>query len=160
MNLYEFTINKLKERGVSIDDIAIIVFDLQKKYIDSISLDECTIALKRVLNKREVIHAVLTGIAIDEAVENKNFPNPLWEIINNDYSLYGIDEILALGIVNIYGSIAFTNFGYLDKEKPQIIGKLDSLGKNDNCCHTFLDDIVCALAASAASKIAHNFSEN
>ena len=35
--------------------------------------------------------------------------------------VYGIDEILALSIVNIHGSIALTNFGYADKLKPGII---------------------------------------
>jgi len=75
----------------------------------------------------------------------------------NDYGLYGIDEILALSIVNVYGSIGFTNFGYVDKLKPGIIGKLDREGKEAGKCNTFLDDIVGAIAAAAASSIAHRF---
>ena len=70
-----------------------------------------------------------------------------------DEGLYGIDEVLAYGICNLYGSIALTNYGYIDKVKPLIINKLNSKGKQ---CNTFLDDIVGAIAASAASRLAHN----
>ena len=71
----------------------------------------------------------------------------------DDDGLYGIDEVLAYGICNIYGSIALTNFGYIDKVKPGIIGVLNEPQKG--CCNTFLDDIVGAIAASAASRLAH-----
>ncbi len=65
-----------------------------------------------------------------------------------------IDEILAFSIVNLYGSIGFTNYGYLDKVKPGIIKKLDS--EEGGRCNTFLDDLVGAVAAAAAGKLAHN----
>ena len=72
----------------------------------------------------------------------------------NDESLYGIDEILAFSIVNLYGSIGFTNYGYIDKVKPGILKELNS---HDGVhVHTFLDDIVGAIAAAAARKLAHN----
>ena len=74
-------------------------------------------------------------------------------MIENDEGLYGCDEILALSIVNVYGSIGFTNFGYVDKLKPGILKKLND--KEDSACHTFLDDIVGAIAAAASSRIAH-----
>lgn len=74
--------------------------------------------------------------------------------VDTDESLYGIDEILAFSIVNLYGSIGFTNYGYLDKVKPGIIKKLDS--KEGGHCNTFLDDLVGAVAAAAAGKLAHN----
>jgi phosphatidylglycerophosphatase A len=53
----------------------------------------------------------------------------------------------------VYGSIGLTNFGFLDKEKFGIIKKLDEHEGEE--VHTFMDDIVCALAAAAASRIAH-----
>ena len=84
---------------------------------------------------------------------------PLLSMLLNDYGLYGIDEIMALSIVNVYGSIGFTNFGYVDKLKPGIIGKLDRAGKEKGVCNTFLDDIVGAIAAAAASSIAHRFTK-
>ena len=154
-NLKAITIAKLKERGVTIENMASMVYKLQKKYNNNLKYSDCLEAIDKVLSKREVIHAVLTGINIDELVEKKKFDNEINETIFNDNSLYGIDEILALSIVNIYGSIALTNFGYLDKIKPSVIGKLDRIGKSLNHCHTFLDDIICAVVASGCSKIAH-----
>ena len=71
----------------------------------------------------------------------------------DDEGLYGIDEILALSIVNVYGSIGFTNYGYIDKVKPGILKELNS--HEGPRVHTFLDDIVGAIAASAASRLAH-----
>lgn len=53
------------------------------------------------------------------------------------------------------GSIAYTNFGYIDKVKPGIIGELNDID-HDIACNTFLDDIVGAIAAAAASKLAHH----
>ena len=88
--------------------------------------------------------------------EEKKLSEPLQSVINNDNPLYGIDEILVLSICNVYGSIGLTNFGYVDKVKPGIIGKLDEMGKNTNKCHTFMDDIIWAVAAAAASSVAHN----
>ena len=46
---------------------------------------------------------------------------PLQDIVKRDEGLYGIDEVIALSIVNVYGSIGFTNFGYIDKLKPGIL---------------------------------------
>ena len=125
-----------------------------KNYNPLLNLEDCAFALDKVMSKREVVHAILTGIAIDEAVEKKKFNKIINNIIYDDKSLYGINEILALSIVNVYGSIAFTNFGYLDKLKPRMIGIIDQNGKGKEC-HTFLDNIICALVASASSKIAH-----
>ncbi|NLL74840.1 MAG: phosphatidylglycerophosphatase A, partial [Erysipelothrix sp.] len=61
--------------------------------------------------------------------------------------------VVAYGICNLYGSIALTNFGYIDRVKPGIIGELND--KSSGMCHTFLDDIVGAIAAASASKLAH-----
>lgn len=85
--------------------------------------------------KREVLQCVLTGIAIDKACDKKLFDDPIQKIIESDEGLYGIDEVLALSIINVYGSIGFTNFGYLDKEKIGIIKELD-VEKTD-CVNTF-----------------------
>lgn len=156
--LYEETVKSLAERGVELKDIAEIVFKLQNSYTRNLTIEKCTESVISVLKKREVIHAVLTGIAIDEIAEKKGFKEPLQSIIESDEALYGIDEVLPLSIVNVYGSIGFTNFGYLDKEKIGIIKVLDE-EKHDKSVNTFLDDIVAALAAAAASRIAHSQEE-
>lgn len=107
-----------------------------------------------MLAKREVQNAIITGVELDKLAEANQLSEPLLSILKTDQGLYGIDEILALSIVNLYGSIGFTNYGYLDKTKPGIVDKLNH--KDGNSCHTFLDDIVSAIAAAAASRIAHN----
>lgn len=159
---YKYTVDELKEsavkllndRGVNLKDIAAIIFELQKDYYPNLTLEICEDHLDKVLNKREITHAIMTGIALDIACENSNLPEPLQSIVKEDSGLFGIDEILPLSIVNVYGSIGFTNYGYLDKEKIGIIRELDN--EKGEVCNTFLDDIVAALAAATASRIAHS----
>lgn len=148
----------LQERGVSIRDIAELVYFLQKKYHTNLSLAECEKNVERVLAKREVQNAILTGIQLDRLAEQKMLDEPLQSIIEVDESLYGIDEILSFSIVNIYGSIGYTNYGYVDKEKPGILARLND--KSNGECHTFLDDIVGAIAAAASSRLAHSAHKN
>jgi phosphatidylglycerophosphatase A len=149
-------IKMLNDRGVSIEEIADISYRIQKPYYEALTLEECVHNVEKVIEKTEVQHVIFTGIAIDMLCEKGLLPEPLNQIVQKDHSLYGVDEILALGIVNVYGSIGFTNFGYVDKEKIGIIEKVDKIGKKTDKCMTFLDDIIGGIAAAAASRIAHN----
>lgn len=153
----ETVVGLLNERGVTIKDIAEIVYELQIQYVP-ITIDDCIFHVEAVLEKREVQNAMLTGIALDKLTEQKLIEEPLLSILSKDEALYGVDEVLALSITNIYGSIGFTNFGYLDKVKPGIIGVLNS--SKEKGCHTFLDDLVSGIAAAACSRIAHSKIEN
>lgn len=143
----------LKERGVTLHDIAELVYYLQSKYHDDLSMDDCLHNVDRVLTKREVQNAILTGIQLDKLAEQNMLDQPLQKTIEADESLYGIDEIVAFSIVNVYGSIGFTNYGYIDKQKPGILERLND--KSTGECHTFLDDLVGAIAAAASSRLAH-----
>lgn len=145
----------LRERGIEIEDIAELVMHLQSKYIPDLTLEECIESIEQVLAKREVQNTIITGIELDMLAEKELLSQPLNDILTADEGLYGIDEILALSIVNVFGSIGFTNYGYLDKVKPGIIQQLDN--KDGKSCNTFLDDIVGAIAAAAASRIAHGY---
>ncbi len=147
------TYKLLQERGVTTLHIAELVHFLQKDYTTGLTVEDCIVHVEAVLSKREVQNAVLTGIQLDILAEEGKLISPLQEMIQNDEGLYGCDEILALSIVNVYGSIGFTNFGYVDKLKPGILVKLND--RSDGETHTFLDDIVGAIAASAASRLAH-----
>lgn len=153
--LHEVALEKLKDRGVLLEEIAELVYDLQQPYLKEITMDLCLDNVRAVIRKREVQNAILTGIELDVLTEEGKLSSPLQEIIKEDEGLYGIDEILALSIVNVYGSIGFTNYGYLDKTKPKLIRRLDDHTKS-NQTHTFLDDIVGAIAAAAASRLAHD----
>uniref|UniRef100_UPI00387340BE phosphatidylglycerophosphatase A family protein n=1 Tax=Caldinitratiruptor microaerophilus TaxID=671077 RepID=UPI00387340BE len=150
----EAAVSLLNERGVPPIEIARVVLEIQKGYFSDLTLEECLGAVEAVLQKREVQHAVITGITLDVLAERKQLPEPLQSIVSRDDFLYGVDEILALAITNVYGSIGLTNFGYLDKTKPLIIGELNS--RKNGQCHTFLDDLIAAIAAAAASRIAHS----
>ncbi len=147
------TYELLKQRGVTKRAIAELVHFLQEKYFPGLTPEMCEVHIDAVLSKREVQNAVLTGIQLDILAEEGKLLEPLQKMIRNDESLYGCDEILALSIVNVYGSIGFTNFGYIDKVKPGILIQLNEKGGEHT--HTFLDDIVGAIAASAASRMAH-----
>jgi phosphatidylglycerophosphatase A len=143
----------LKERGVEIQDIADLVFYLQEKYHENLKMEDCVANVEKVLSKREVQNAIITGIQLDLLAEKGMLEEPLQSIIATDESLYGVDEILAFSIVNVYGSIGFTNYGFIDKQKPGILAHLND--KSTGQCHTFLDDIVGAIAAAASSRLAH-----
>lgn len=146
------TLAALERRNVTVEDIAEIVFEMQKSYNDGLTMEHCIQSVQRVLCKREVQHAILVGIELDELAEKKMLSQPLQTIIESDEGLFGVDETIALGSVFTYGSIAVTTFGHLDKQKVGIIERLDTKLGNVN---TFLDDLVGSVAASAASRIAH-----
>lgn len=143
----------LQQRGVTIEHIAELVYFLQESYHQNLTMEECRYNVERVLSKREVQNALVTGIQLDMLAEKGLLEEPLQTIIKNDEGLYGIDEVVALSIVNVYGSIGFTNFGYVDKVKPGILKMLND--KSSGYVHTFLDDIVGAIAAAASSRLAH-----
>jgi phosphatidylglycerophosphatase A len=149
---------KLAQRGVRIEDIAHIVYELQIVYHPQLMFSECVASVERVLSKREMQHALLVGIELDALAEQKQLSSPLQELVEDDEGLFGCDETLALGSVLSYGSIAVTTFGYLDKYKIGIIKHLDT--KNSSHVHTFLDDLIASIAASAAGRIAHKYRDN
>lgn len=148
------TLELIKERGVQLSQIAELTYFLQKDFFSDLSIDECLEHVQKVLEKREVQNAVLTGIQLDLLAEAGHLLQPLQEMVYHDESLYGVDEILSIAILNVYGSIGLTNYGYIDRVKPGILAKLNN--KNDGEIHTFLDDLVGAIAAAAGSRIAHH----
>ncbi len=147
------TVNLLEERGVSVKEIAEIVYEMQLPYNHNLTIEDCTESVEAVLAKREIQHAILVGIELDRLAEKKLLSEPLQTIVESDEGLFGIDETIGLGAVLTYGSIAVTTYGHLDKRKIGIIKKLDT--KSGAGVHTFLDDLVASVAACAASRIAH-----
>ncbi|MCI3920689.1 phosphatidylglycerophosphatase A [Paenibacillus sp. TRM 82003] len=151
--IHEAVLGKLQSRGVSAEDIAEIVMEMQRPYHPSLTMEACVDSVLKVLEKREMQHALLVGIELDELAEKGMLSAPLQQLVESDEGLFGCDETLALGSVLGYGSIAVTTFGHLDKHKIGIIQRLDT--KNGSGVHTFLDDLVASVAASAAGRIAH-----
>ncbi|RFU69228.1 phosphatidylglycerophosphatase A [Peribacillus saganii] len=143
----------LKTRGVSLEAIAEIVYEMQFPYHNNLTLEECLVSVEKVLVKREIQHAILVGVELDMLAEQKKLSEPLQSIVESDEGLFGVDETIAFGAVLGYGSIGVTTFGHLDKNKIGIIRDLDT--KKGDKVHTFLDDLVASIAASAASRLAH-----
>ena len=153
-NFYQHCLALLNERGVTIADIVECSKQLQNRFTSGLADEVYQEAIIRILNKREVQFTIMTGITLDKLVDEGKIPDEiLQKCLAHDEPLYGIDEVLAYSICNLYGSIALTNFGYIDRQKYGIVAKLN---ESKGQCNTFLDDIVGAIAAAGASNIAHN----
>lgn len=146
-------LKRLTERGVTVEDIAEVVYLMQAPYHVGLKMESCVESVQAVLEKREIQHALLVGTELDILAEKGALSEPLQSLITTDEGLFGCDETLALGSVFGYGSIAVTTFGHLDKQKVGIIKRLDT--KKGDGIHTFLDDLVASIAASASSRMAH-----
>jgi phosphatidylglycerophosphatase A len=157
--MLDFNIKKLLSRGVTIDDIAKITYHQQSKYTKDIDYDLCVDSVEKVLSLRDIFHALQLGIEIDRLAELKLFEGPIQDILYEDLGLFGVDEIFGLEIAGLYGVIGKTNFGDVDVNKYGIVAKLNDLGKTHDAVHTFLDDIVGAIAAAASTRVAQVMSE-
>ena len=157
-----FKLNKerLEERGVKIEDIAQIAFRQQAKYNPNNKMEDCVESVEKILSYRDIFHIVQLAIEIDRVTEMGGFRSPIQDIMRADLGMFGIDEILGLSIAQMYGTIGQTNFGDIDVNKPGIVKELNDHGKaGSNMCHTFLDDVVGALAAAASTRVAQIISE-
>ncbi|HBF75367.1 MAG TPA: phosphatidylglycerophosphatase A [Lactobacillus sp.] len=153
---YDSIIAYFESKNIKLEDIASITYQMQLQFIPELKEEEAMSAVIDVLHKREVMNNAMVGIALDQLATQKELPEPLQSIVENDAGVFGVDELLAEGgISGIYGKIATTNFGYLDREKHGILKRLDTVqGKGVN---TFLDDIIAAIAAAAGAKLAHKY---
>lgn len=155
VTLYDHTVNLLTERGIKLYDLSKIVYDGQIEYVPEITLEECETAIKHVLKKREVQNAVITGVYLDKQSREDTHMDPyLKEILSNDESQFQVDELLSTAVSDVFGGIANSNRGYLDKTKPGIIGIVDSDKYN-----VFLDDLLAAIVAGAEAYIANKYPE-
>lgn len=150
---YQWTVDKLASRGVELNDLRQLVHILQDKYIENLSDEMIDEAIYKVLHKREVQNAIMVGIEQDELAEQGKLSHPYQEIMERDEGLFGIDEALAVSITNCFGTIGLTNFGYVDKIKPQILKWLND--KKTGFINVYLDDLVGGIATAAAAKLAH-----
>jgi len=146
---------RLQQRGVTIEGIAEIVYQMQAPYNENLTIDLCVQSVQAVLEKREIQHAILVGTELDMLAEKGMLSEPLQTLVRTDEGLFGCDETLALGSVLGYGSIAVTTFGHLDKQKIGLIKQLDTKKDGSGPVHTFIDDLVASVAAAASSRLAH-----
>lgn len=151
---YQFIIDEFKKHGITQRDLAKIVYKMESEFIPELTVDKCEQVLINEMHKRELMNNVMVGLELDRLAEEKKLKEPLLSIIRNDAGVFGVDEVLALQIANIYGTIGSTNFGYLDRVKYGLIKKFD---EDDNHVNTFLDDLLGAIIAAACAKLAHEY---
>ncbi|MBS0948842.1 phosphatidylglycerophosphatase A [Weissella minor] len=152
---YPEVLTALKERGVTIDQLVPLVIEGQKHHIPDLTEERALQAVHSVLHKTESQDAILTGLALDDLAEAGQLPEPIQTRIQNDSGTYGVDEQLVMSILGLYGTISWTNFGFLDRTKPGIIGDLNDSQKQGGRVNTFIDDLVAAIIAAAEAKLAH-----
>ena len=151
---YKECLDLLAKRSVSIDDIAECTAFLHSRYNSSITKEEYITVVEKVLHDTDIQNALIIAIELDMmAQEDKFISKSIREDIMADDGLFGVDELIGLGMTLNYGSIATTSFGYIDKLKPFKIGELNK--SKDGVCNTFIDDVVGAIAACASSLLAH-----
>ena len=159
--MLSMNIDTLEERGVSVQDIAEVAFAQQSKWSKDISIQDCIESVEKILSLRDTFHILQLGAEIDRLTEDNLIKEPLRTILHEDLGLFGIDELFGLEIAGLYGTIGKTNFGDIDVNKPLIVGTLNHDGKGESdACHTFLDDIVGAIAAAASTRVAQMANEN
>lgn len=153
--MFLMNVDKLKERGVSVEQIAEIAYKQQSKWKPDISFNECLESVEKILSLRDVFHLLQLGAEIDRLTEQEAFLGPIQAIMMADLGMFGIDELFGLELAGLYGTIGKTNFGDIDVNKPGIVSRLNDAGKkNKGACHTFMDDIVGAIAAAASTRVA------
>lgn len=151
---YDYVVAELEAKGVQLHNIAEITYGLQHQFLPDATLEDYEQEVINVMHKRELLNNAMVGLQLDKLATKGLLDEPLQSIVANDAGVFGVDETLASGIATLWGSIGITNYGYVDRTKPNIIGKLDNSGATIN---TFIDDIVGAIAAAVAGKMAHKY---
>ncbi|MFC6200512.1 phosphatidylglycerophosphatase A [Lactiplantibacillus nangangensis] len=152
---YEFVVNALAAKGITYREIAQITYNLQINYIPDLTVAECETETQEVLHKRELLNNAMVALELDRLATEGQLKEPLQTIVASDAGVFGVDEGIALNMANIYGTIGVTNYGYVDKVKEGVIKKLDT--DKSGVVNTFIDDLVGAIAAAVAAKIAHKY---
>lgn len=150
--LYDWVINELNRRNINRKTIGEIAYKMQHQYFPKLTVDDFGKELDEVLKKREVLNILATGFALDNLTREGLLPEPLQTIVANDLGVYGVDESLSLSLSQLFGSIAVTNYGYVDKDKPGIARELDNSKGQVN---TFADDLALALASAVIGRCGH-----
>lgn len=149
--LYQFVRGELHKRGITSYSIGEIAYKMQHEYLPNLKIEDFAKELDEVLKKREVLNLLAFAFELDNLANKHKFSDPVQEIIENDAGFWQIDEILASSLAQLFGMIAVTNYGYLDKNKFGIAKELDQ----SNNITVFSDDIVSALASAVIGRCGH-----
>lgn len=151
-DLYSYVVQELDKRDINVQTVGNAAYQMQHQYYPNVTVEQFGRELNEVLKKREVLNILATGLALDNLAQSKQLPEPLQEIVENDLGEYGVDELLAIGLSQLYGTISTTNYGHADKEKIGLALKLDnSFGK----INTYADDLFLALSSAVVGRFGH-----
>lgn len=150
---HDFVVNTLAQHQISIADIAQIAYEMDRPFIPTLTMDECTASVDKILWRRDILDNAMIMLELDRLAENHQLAEPLNSIICADAGIFSADEELAIEIANSVGSIGVANFGYFDRVKT---GKAKQLDEDSQHVNTFLDDLITALAAAACARLSHH----
>lgn len=158
--MLELNIKTLNERTVTVEEIAEVAYRQQSKWTDDISMKVCIDSVEKILSLRDTFHLLQLGAEIDRLTDEGLIREPILSVLKQDLGMFGIDELFGLELAGLYGTIGKTNFGDIDVNKPLVVDRLNGEGKEEGgLCHTFLDDIVGAIAAAASTRVAQMTNE-
>ncbi|MCD7123285.1 phosphatidylglycerophosphatase A [Limosilactobacillus caviae] len=149
--IYEFVQKELHKRGITAYSIGEIAYEMQHEYLPDYEISDFAEQFNEVLKKREVLNLLAFAFELDNLANKGAFSEPIQSIIENDAGFWQIDEILASSLAQLFGMLAITNYGYLDKKKYGIAKALDGA----NSITVFSDDIVSALASAVIGRCGH-----
>lgn len=150
--LFDYVMEELKKKHITPLTIGGAVYEMEHEYFPNKSITDFGQGFYQLFKKREVLNIVATGLMIDNLATEKKLPEPMQTIIENDLGQFGVDELLAIGVANLYGSLGVTNYGYGDKMKIGYAKQLDNDGDKIN---TFSDDLFTALASGMVGRLGH-----
>lgn len=149
--IYEFVQKELRKRGITAYSIGEIAYEMQHEYLPDYEISDFAEQFNEVLKKREVLNLLAFAFELDNLANKGAFSEPIQSIIENDAGFWQIDEILASSLAQLFGMLAITNYGYLDKNKVGIARRLDE----EDSITVFSDDIVSALASAVIGRCGH-----
>lgn len=149
--IYEFVQKELRKRGITAYSIGEIAYEMQHEYLPDYEISDFAEQFNEVLKKREVLNLLAFAFELDNLANKGAFSEPIQNIIENDAGFWQIDEILASSLAQLFGMLAITNYGYLDKNKVGIARRLDE----EDSITVFSDDIVSALASAVIGRCGH-----
>lgn len=163
MKSYQFIIDYLESNldiEAVLEHMARDVIQEQSAY-NTYTYAEAIHAIKKVLSKRAVQNIWRVGIELDKQTEKSHIINEeLFFDLASDAPLFGVDEDLGLALSGIYGTIAQTNYGHIDKNKIGVAGVVNDLQKNGERVTVMVDDLVGATVASAEAYLTFNQEED
>lgn len=147
--LFDFVMNELKKRNINSHTVGEAAYQLQHQYLPELTIADFGYQLNEILKKREVLNTLALGFEIDNLATEKKLSEPLQTIIENDLGIFGLDELLAMNISQLYGSLSVSNFGFADKIKVGIAKDLDT---DESHVRTFSDDLFSALVSAVIGR--------